>query len=149
MARTFQRSALCGFRGLAAAVALLAVLVACGGGGGEGSEAGAQIEERDPNDPGVWEVGPNRYEAVIVAFEGGFDPSEIRVPLGSEVTFRARSVDLVHGLAVEGTEVELQLEPREWVQASHTFTEAGEYRLLCHIYCGGGHPAMLGSVVVE
>ena len=38
---------------------------------------------RDPNAPGVFEVGPNRYEAVVVAFEGGFDPSEMRFPVGA------------------------------------------------------------------
>ena len=104
---------------------------------------------RDPNAPGVFEVGPNRYEAVVVAFEGGFDPSEMRFPVGAEVSFRVRSVDLVHGFLIEGTGIEFEVDPIEPELATHTFEEAGEYNLLCHIYCGGGHPAMLGTVIVE
>ena len=104
---------------------------------------------RDPNAPGVFEVGPNRYEAVVVAFEGGFDPSEMRFPVGAEVSFRVRSVDLVHGFLIEGTGIEFEIDPIEPGLATHTFEEAGEYNLLCYVYCGGGHPAMLGTVIVE
>lgn len=112
-------------------------------------EGPAAEAERDPNAPGVFEVGPNRYEAVVVAFEGGFDPSEMRFPVGAEVSFRVRSVDLVHGFLIEGTGIEFEIDPIEPELATHTFEEAGEYDLLCHIYCGGGHPAMLGTVIVE
>ena len=130
--------------GLLAAVLLL---VGCGpaaDGPGAAGEA-----PRDPNAPGVFEVGPNEFEAVVVAFEGGFDPSEMRFPVGAEVHFRVRSADLVHGFLVEGTGIEFEVDPLEPAGATHTFEEAGEYNLHCHVYCGGGHPAMLGTVIVE
>lgn len=124
---------------------------ACGGPGAGGSaeqEAG-QEEARDPNAPGVWQIGPDLYEAVIVAFEGGFDPSELRVLVGAEVRFRVRSADLVHGFLIEGTGVEIELDPLDPSEFSHTFTELGEYPFYCWVYCGGGHPSMMGKLIVE
>jgi heme/copper-type cytochrome/quinol oxidase subunit 2 len=32
---------------------------------------------------------------------------------------------------------------------THTFDEPGEYRIVCHEYCGVSHQAMFGTVVVE
>ena len=130
--------------------ALTLFVAACGdGSSGDGAQSGGQPEVRDPNQPGVFEVGPSRYEAVIVAFEGGFDPSEIRIPVGAEVHFRVRSADVSHGFMIVGTDVEIPVDPLEPGEATHTFSERGEYLIQCHIYCGGGHPAMLGTVIVE
>ena len=128
-------------------ILLTALLFGCGP-SPEGTRAPEQAL-RDPNAPGVFEIAPNVYEAVIVAFEGGFDPSEMRFPVGAEVHFRVRSADLVHGFRIEGTGIEFEVDPLEPVAAAHTFEAAGEYHLLCHVYCGGGHPAMLGTVIVE
>jgi heme/copper-type cytochrome/quinol oxidase subunit 2 len=130
--------------------AFMLFLAACGdGSSGDGAQSGGQPEVRDPNQPGVFEIGPGRYEVVIVAFEGGFDPSEVRVPAGAEVRFRVRSVDLSHGFMIVGTDVEVAVDPFSPGEATYTFAERGEYGLQCHIYCGGGHPAMLGTVIVE
>jgi len=49
------------------------------------------------NQPGVVEVAPGRYEAHLVAGIWFFNPPEIRVPEGSEVTFVATSKDVIHG----------------------------------------------------
>ena len=103
----------------------------------------------DPDAPGVRPTGPNQYEAVIYAFEGGFQPAEVRVPVGAEVTFRVRSTDLVHGFTIEGTDVELETSLFEFTEATHSFTESGEYPFLCYVYCSGGHDSMRGTVIVE
>ena len=104
----------------------------------------------NPDAPGLRQTGPNRYEAVVIAFEGGFDPTEIRVPLGAEVRFRVRSADVGHGLQIEGTDIALEAaEGFGFAEATHTFTEAGEYPFLCQIYCIGGHELMTGVLIVE
>lgn len=104
----------------------------------------------DPVVPGVRQTGPNRYEAVVIAFEGGFDPIEIRVPVGAEVRFRVRSADVGHGIQIEGTDIAIEApEGVGFSEATYTFTEAGEYPFLCHIYCIGGHELMTGVVIVE
>jgi cytochrome c oxidase subunit 2 len=43
----------------------------------------------------------------------------------------------------------IQLHPGyEWVY-SFTLTKAGEYTLICNDYCGLGHHAMVGKILVE
>ena len=136
---------------LVAGVLASSGLYSCGAGqAGSGEGQAAEVEIRDLNEPGVFQIGPNLYEAVVVAFEGGFDPSELRFPVGAEVRFCVRSVDLVHGFLIEGTDIEVEVDPLEPPEeASYTFTEPGEYPMHCYIYCGGGHPSMLGTVIVE
>jgi cytochrome c oxidase subunit 2 len=126
------------------AFGLFILCVSCAGGSGETGEDAIDLDSQ-----GVHQIAPDRYVAVITSFEGGFAPTEIRVPVGAEVRFRVRSADVPHGLLIEGTDVALETDGFEWVEATHTFTEAGEYPFLCHIYCIGGHEAMRGLVIVE
>lgn len=106
---------------------------------------------RDPpfNRPGVRQTGPGRYEAVIVGQAWAFLPNEIRVPRGSEVTFLATSVDVIHGFEVEGTRVNMMLIPGQISRVTHRFDEPGTRLLICHEYCGLGHHTMYGKVIVE
>lgn len=125
-------------------------LAACGGSDGGGAAEDEAAEEAvDRSQPGVYELAPDHYEAVIFAFEGGFQPTEIRVPVGATVDFRARTTDILHGFLIEGTDVELELDIGQVAEASYTFEEPGEYDFVCHIYCSGGHLNMMGVVIVE
>jgi cytochrome c oxidase subunit 2 len=112
-------------------------------------EQSAQEPAPDPNAPGVHPLGGNRYDVVIRAYEGGYRPSEIRVPAGAEVTFRVLSEDLPHGFAIEKAGLQIELQPNAYVEAKHTFADPGEYQFQCHVYCGGGHETMRGTIVVE
>src|SRR6266540_3059590 len=55
--------------------------------------------------PGVFKRAEGRYEVVLTGQIWTFDPNEIRVPVGSYVTFTATSQDVNHGLRVEKTNV--------------------------------------------
>lgn len=101
------------------------------------------------DEPGVREVEPGRWEVVILARAWGFQPAEIRVPAGEPVTLIVTSVDVVHGLQIEGTRVNLMLLPGQISRLDYTFDEPGEHLLICHEYCGIGHHAMFGRVFVE
>jgi cytochrome c oxidase subunit 2 len=101
------------------------------------------------NRPGVRLTSPDRYEAVVVAQAWAFNPTEIRVPAGAEVTFTATSVDIIHGLAVAGTRLNMMLIPGQISRNTIRFDEPGEYLLICHEYCGLGHHMMSGKVIVE
>lgn len=101
------------------------------------------------NSPGVRLTSPNRYEAVVVGQAWSFNPPEIRVPAGAEVTFTATSVDIIHGLAVAGTRLNMMLIPGQISRNTIRFDEPGEYLLICHEYCGLGHHLMAGKVIVE
>ncbi|HLV27096.1 MAG TPA: cytochrome c oxidase subunit II [Gemmatimonadales bacterium] len=101
------------------------------------------------NQTGVRQTGPNAYEVVMVAQAWAFVPGEVRVPVGSDVTFTATSVDIIHGLNVEGTRLNLMLIPGQVTRNSIRFNRPGEYLIICHEYCGIGHHHMFGKVVVE
>ena len=133
------------------AFAAPAVLGSCGSDAPERLPEDAPSEEPvvDQSAPGVHRLGPDRYEVVIQAFEGGYRPSEIRLPVGSEVTFRVTSEDVEHGFTIEAAGVQLELSPNQAREVKHTFTETGEYPFQCHVYCGGGHESMRGKIIVE
>lgn len=124
-------------------------VVGCGGSGSGGSDSTEAEEQVSRDEPGVYELAPDHYEVVVFAFEGGFEPNEIRVPAGARVDFRVRSVDIPHGFLVDGTGVEIEVGGPEFVEATHTFEEPGEYDFLCYIYCSGGHVNMTGTIIVE
>lgn len=110
----------------------------------------AEVRTTSPFDaPGVRQTGPGTYEAVVLGQAWAFAPQEMRFPVGAEVTFRATSVDVVHGFQIEGTRVNAMLLPGQITEVTYTFEEAGEHLLICHEYCGLGHHLMFGRIIVE
>lgn len=101
------------------------------------------------DDPGVRQVGPNTYEAVVIGQAWSFIPGEIKVPAGADVTFIATSSDVLHGFNVEGTRVNMMLIPGQISRQTYRFEEPGERLLVCHEYCGVGHHTMYGRIIVE
>lgn len=99
--------------------------------------------------PGVRELAPGKYEAALVAQVFMFTPSEIEVPVGSEVTFVVTSRDVIHGFKIVGTPVNMMIVPGQISKMTVTFEKPGEYLLECHEYCGGGHHAMSGKIIVR
>ncbi len=141
----------------------VAVLTACIGAlvyasVGMGIHLPGRVAEVDPNQirttppfdqPGLREIGPGRYEVVMLGQVWSFIPGEIRVPAGSEVTFTATSADVIHGLYIERTRLNLMLIPGQVSRNTIRFREKGEHLIICHEYCGIGHHTMAGKVIVE
>jgi cytochrome c oxidase subunit 2 len=100
------------------------------------------------NKPGVYPVGPGRYEVRMVAGIWVFTPNEIRVPAGSTVEFIATSRDIVHGLLIHGVNVNVMLLPGHVSRVTARFDRPGEYPFVCHEYCGVAHHTMWGKVIV-
>jgi len=101
------------------------------------------------NDPGLRQLGPDRYEAVILAQAWRYQPQEIDIPVGATVTFHVTSADVIHGFYIEGTRVNFMVLPGQITEETYTFKEPGEHRLICDEYCGAGHHLMGGKVVVR
>lgn len=99
--------------------------------------------------PGLRELSPGNYEAYIVAQAFRFTPREITVPKGSKVTFYITSVDVQHGFKLQGTNVNMMIIPGEVSTLSATFNEPGVHEYICTEYCGAGHAAMSGRLIVE
>jgi cytochrome c oxidase subunit II len=100
------------------------------------------------SNPGVEETGPGRYTVRMVAQAFSFVPGELEFPAGAEVTFRMTSRDVIHGLLVKGTSINLELIPGDISTLTYTFDRPGEYRIICSQYCGIAHQNMLGMIRV-
>lgn len=118
--------------------------------GDEGTINPADIDTTAPfSQPGLTETAPGKYELALIAQIWAFTPREIRVPVGSEVEFVATSRDVIHGLHVEGTNVNVMVIPGRITRQRALFKEPGEFQFLCHEYCGAGHHVMFGTIIVE
>ena len=77
-----------------------------------------------------------------------FTPQCIVVPAGVPITFRATSPDVVHGLLIEGTNVNSMLVPGYVAEFKTSFREPREHVMPCQEFCGIGHQGMWGRIKV-
>ena len=109
-----------------------------------------RVTETAPFDqPGVVQTGPVSYEVRMIGQIWAFTPNEIRVPVGSTVTFVATSKDVIHGLFIPGANVNVMLIPGQIARVTARFDREGEFFMACHEYCGIAHHTMGGKVIVE
>ena len=93
---------------------------------------------------------PETAEFHIVASQFRFEPNRIEVTEGQLVRLVLRSVDTVHGLALPEFGVSLRV-PESGVPVEVLFVadKAGVFAFGCSEYCGAGHGAMTGKIVVH
>ncbi len=100
------------------------------------------------SNPGVIETSANKYRVAMVAQTFSFNPSEVRLPVDSEIEFYVTSKDVLHGFQIKSTNTNMEIIPGEVSYSSYTFKKPGEYWVICNEYCGIGHQNMLGKIVV-
>ncbi len=109
--------------------------------------------------PGIHNIGGNRYEAYILAkmwaYDAGPDagpvgaPPTLRFPVGSEVTFYVTSKDVIHGFYIEEHSLSLEVVPGQIARGTINFNRPGTFHIICHEFCGAGHQIMYGQIVIE
>jgi cytochrome c oxidase subunit 2 len=77
-----------------------------------------------------------------------FTPSCMLVPTATPVTFRATSADVVHGLLISGTNLNLMLVPGYVSSLKARFETPGERLMPCHEFCSVGHEGMWGKIKI-
>jgi cytochrome c oxidase subunit 2 len=136
----------------------LAILIAVFGLGVQLPGVSGQIAPGELSDdpgfgrPGLREIYPGRYEVYMVASASAgwrFEPAEVRVPAGSQVTFFIASNDITHGFKVVDTNINIMVIPGQISEVTYTFDEPGTYQFLCQEYCGASHHLMGGTIIVE
>jgi cytochrome c oxidase subunit 2 len=101
------------------------------------------------SEPGVRTIQENsEYHVYVVAKQFFYEPNQVEVPVGAEVTFFVTSTDVQHGFKIQDTNVNFMAIPGEVSKLTTTFDEPGTYDYICTEYCGLGHAVMFGSVVV-
>jgi cytochrome c oxidase subunit II len=100
-------------------------------------------------EPGLRELAPGKYELYIRAQIWSFVPDEVHIPAGSEVTFYATSQDVLHGVKLQDTNINMMILPGQISKLTHRFDTPGTYEFICHEYCGQLHHTMYGRIIVE
>jgi heme/copper-type cytochrome/quinol oxidase subunit 2 len=84
----------------------------------------------------------------IEARQFSYLPSEISVNLGDTVTLQLVSMDVVHGLYVDGYGVSVEADPGQTASLTFTADKTGSFRMRCSVTCGALHPFMIGKLTV-
>ena len=100
-------------------------------------------------DPKVNKLDEKTYQVYGVASMWQFEPSEIYIPVGSEVDFFITSKDVVHGFNIAEKNVNLMAVYGNINKSTVRFDKPGVYKITCHEYCGVGHQAMQAQVIVN
>lgn len=77
-----------------------------------------------------------------------FTPACILVPADTPITLRATSADVVHGILIQGTNVNTMLVPGYVSEQPMRFSKTGDYLMPCQEFCSFGHEGMWGKVKV-
>lgn len=97
---------------------------------------------------GVKKEADGSYTVTMVAARYGFYPQSIEVPINTPVKLRIASLDVLHGLHVPYSNLNVMVVPG-YVSEVHTrFTKSGDFPMICNEYCGLGHDYMYAKVHV-
>ncbi|TVR17175.1 MAG: cytochrome C oxidase subunit II [Balneolaceae bacterium] len=97
----------------------------------------------------LFQTGPDTYELQMVARMWAFQPSTVRLPVGSTVDLYVTSQDIIHGFKVEQHNVNLMAIPGAINYMRVTFNKPGEFMYACHEFCGAAHHTMAGRFIIE
>jgi cytochrome c oxidase subunit 2 len=84
----------------------------------------------------------------MIGQQYSFTPPCILVPDRTPVRFRVTSADVIHGFLIQGTNVNVMLEPGYVSVFETQFKQPGERVMPCHEFCGTGHAGMWARVRV-
>jgi cytochrome c oxidase subunit 2 len=100
-------------------------------------------------EPKVTKLDEKTYEVYAVAQMWQFQPTQIYIPVGSEVDFYVTSKDVVHGFNISDKNVNMMAIYGNINKNTVKFEKTGIYKIICHEYCGVGHQAMQAEVIVS
>lgn len=84
----------------------------------------------------------------VDASQFSYSPGEIRVNRGDIVTLELASLDVAHGLYLDGYGISVTADPGQSRRLTFTADRPGAFRFRCNITCGAMHPFMVGKLVV-
>lgn len=99
--------------------------------------------------PGIDTLDDKTYRVFAIASMWQFQPSQITIPVGSEVDFFLSSKDVVHGFNISNKNVNMMAVYGSINKTTVKFNKPGVYKITCHEYCGVGHQFMQGEIIVS
>ena len=93
-------------------------------------------------------VPPVERTIRIEASSFEYNPSVVRVNPGDRVTLELVSTDVVHGIYLDGYDLEVLADPGQTKRLTFVADKPGSFRMRCSVTCGALHPFMIGKLVV-
>lgn len=84
----------------------------------------------------------------IQASQYAYNPAVLSVNRGDRVIIEFLATDVVHGLAIDGYNLETTSDPGQTTRLSFTADKQGTFRFRCSVTCGNMHPFMIGKIRV-
>jgi heme/copper-type cytochrome/quinol oxidase subunit 2 len=84
----------------------------------------------------------------LEASQFSYNPGVIKVNPGDQVTIELVALDVVHGLAIDGYDVQTSADPGQTASLSFVADRQGSFRFRCTETCGNMHPFMIGKIQV-
>ena len=101
------------------------------------------------SEPKIIKLDDKTYQVFSVASMWQFQPSEIYIPVGSEVDFFLTSKDVTHGFNISEKNINMMAVYGAINKTTVKFDKPGVYDIVCHEYCGIGHQNMRAQVIVN
>ncbi len=108
----------------------------------------SQIFLNDSASPETGKVKPP-VEIEMTASQWKFEPSTITVKKGDRVVLKIKSNDVTHGFNLPAFNINENIPSGEVVTVDFVANKVGEFEFACSVYCGQGHDAMKGKLIVE
>lgn len=77
-----------------------------------------------------------------------YSPAIISANPGDRVTIELVAADVVHGLSIDGYDLETSADPGLTTRLSFVADRQGSFRFRCTVTCGNMHPFMIGKLQV-
>ena len=77
-----------------------------------------------------------------------YSPAILSANPGDRVTIELVATDVVHGLSIDGYDLETSADPGQTAILSFIADRQGSFRFRCTITCGNMHPFMIGKLRV-
>jgi len=84
----------------------------------------------------------------VVAKRFSYNPNRISVKKGQRITLRLESLDVTHGLYLDGYGIDIKARPGMVGKATFTADKPGRFTFRCSETCGEFHPYMVGFMEV-
>jgi heme/copper-type cytochrome/quinol oxidase subunit 2 len=93
-------------------------------------------------------AGPAEQHFRIEASTFQYTPEAIAVNPGDHVTIDLVATDVVHGLYIDGYDLNVTADPGQTATLSFFADRSGSFRFRCSVTCGALHPFMIGKLNV-
>lgn len=97
---------------------------------------------------GVRQAPDGTIVVTMVAARYGFYPQHVEVPVDTPVKFRMASFDVLHGVLIPFSNMNTMIVPGYIAEVTSSFTQLGEFPVICQEYCGLAHAYMYGMIKI-